>query len=483
MLPATPEAHPGQSRHVVVIGGGLAGLVAALDLGRGGPDVRVTLLEATDRVGGKLALAEVAGHRVDVGAEAMLALRPEGVDLIRDLGAGDDIVAPETTLASIWSRGALHPIPRATLMGIPSSHDGLGALLDEEEQARLDAEQPWDGPVEPDVSVGDYIGTRLGQAVIDRLVEPLLGGVYAGRADELSLRATMPAVWTAAVAGGSLLEAARRSAPPPPPPGQSGRPVFAGIRGGVGRLPELLLDALPDGVEVRTTTTCRAIEPADNGFRVLVGPTTAEEWIEADAVIVATPPTAAGRLLGSVAPVAGASLSAMPTASSAVITMAFPRAGMPTLEGSGFLVPSVDGHLVKGATFSGNKWAWTGELDPDVVYVRTSIGRAGEEALLQRPDEELVATCVRELGEAVGATLPAPIDSHVQRWGGGLPQYTIGHVERMAAATAAVAAVPGIEVCGAAYQGVGIPAVIASAHAAAATILTHLGTGADRTGE
>lgn len=462
-------------RHVVVIGGGLAGLVAARDLARTGVGLRVTLLEGADRVGGKLRLAEVGGHVVDVGAEAMLAGRPEGVALLRDLGAGDDVVTPETTSASIWSRGCLHPVPSATLMGVPGSADGLGELLTPGEVARLEDEQPFGGSVEPDVSVGAYIGARLGPAVVDRLVEPLLGGVYAGRADELSLRATMPAVWSAAVAGDSLTAAARRAAPPPPPPGQSRRPVFAGLRGGLGRLPALLVDSLPAEVSVRTSSMVRGLERTAHGYRVLVGPTTHEEWIGADAVVVATPPTPAGRLLATVAPGAAAGLGEIPTASSAVVTLAVPRAALPDLPGSGFLVPSADGHLVKGATFSANKWAWTGALDPEIVHLRASIGRAGEEELLQRPDDELVATCVTEVGLAVGGPLPSPVDAHVQRWGGGLPQYVVGHVDRMAAVTAAVARVPGLELAGATYQGVGIPAVIASGQAAARAVVEHLG--------
>lgn len=467
-----PQAH----RRVIVVGGGIGGLVAAHDLAHQRPDVEVLLIEAGDRVGGKLRLATLAGHQVDVGAEAMLAVRPEGVDLVRRLSAGDDLVSPVATGASIWSRGALHPLPRATLMGVPTGPEGLGDLLTPAELARLADEQLWPGHVETDVSVGDYVGTRLGRAVVDRLVEPLLGGVYAGRADQLSLRATMPALWAAAIAGESLTAAARRVAPAPTA-GPSARPVFAGIVGGMGRLPQILVDQMPANVSIRTATIVRGLESGPDGtHRVLVGPTIAQEWIEASAVIIATPPSAAGRLLSSVAPGAAMALSEVPTASSAVVSLAFPADRMPDLPGSGFLVPAVDGHLVKGATFSGNKWAWTGALDPGLVFLRASIGRIGDEALLQRDDTDLALACVRELGVALAADLPAPVDTHVMRWGGGLPQYTVGHVDRMERIRAALAAVPGLEVSGAAYQGVGIPAVIATGRAAATAIDAHLRT-------
>ncbi len=475
MVPWNPSVRP----RVIVIGGGLAGLVAARRIGLDAPGSDVLVLEGSDRVGGKLRLESVAGHRVDVGAEAMLALRPEATGLVTELGAQDDLVTPTTTSASIWSRGQMYAVPRATLTGVPGSPDGLEGLLTEAELDRLRHEQPWPaGAVTEDVSVGEYVGTRLGSAVVDRLVEPLLGGVYAGRADELSLEATMPALWKAAMSGESLVEAARRMLPPPPadapaaPPPQ--RPVFAGIRGGVGRLPDLLVAGLPANVEVRTGVLVRGLDRTADGWQVLTGPTTAQEWLSADAVVVATPPSAAGRLLTGAVPEAARALGEIPTASSAVVTIAVPRAGLPTLPGSGFLVPSADGRMVKGATFSANKWAWTDSLDRDIVHLRASIGRAGEEALLQRSDDDLVSACVGEVSEAVGARLPAPVDAQVQRWGGGLPQYVIGHVGRMARVRDAVADTPGVEVCGAAYEGVGIAAVIASATGAAERLTVHL---------
>lgn len=495
--PGAPDATPA-TRHVVVIGGGLAGLVAARQVLRERPGTRVTILEATDRIGGKLRLERVAGHLVDVGAEAMLARRPEAVDLVRELGAEDELVSPATTAASIWSRGRMHPVPRATLMGVPADVTGLGGLLTDEERARLEDEQPWpEGPLTTDVSVGDYVGTRLGRAVVDRLVEPLLGGVYAGRADEMSLAATMPAVWEAATRGDSLRAVAAAAAaarwgggapfsagaspattadPRSGPPSE--RPVFAGIRGGIGRLPELLRDDLGDGVDLRTTTIARGLRRRGDGFAVLVGPTTDEEWIDADAVVLATPPAAAGRLLSALAPGAADALAQIPTASSAVISLAFRRDDLPELVGSGFLTPTVEGRLLKGGTFSGNKWAWTGALDPELVFVRVSVGRAGEEATLQRSDADLVAAAVAELGEALSSELTAPVDSHVQRWGGGLPQYVVGHLERMDRLRTAIDEVPGLEVAGAAYGGVGIPAVIATATSAATRATAYLDSSA-----
>ena len=150
----------------------------------------------------------------------------------------------------------------------------------------------------------------------------------------------------------------------------------------------------------------------------------------------------------------------------AVITLAIERAEM-DLSGSGFLVPGVDGRTIKASTFSSGKWAWVDELSEDLLFLRASVGRAGEVKALQASDEELVEVAVREIGEALGRPLSPAVDWHVQRWGGGLPQYAVGHLDRIASVQEAVAGVDGLEVCGAAYGGVGIPAVIASARAAA----------------
>jgi oxygen-dependent protoporphyrinogen oxidase len=169
-------------------------------------------------------------------------------------------------------------------------------------------------------------------------------------------------------------------------------------------------------------------------------------------------------------------LGEVETASTAVVTLAVQRAGLGTLPGSGFLVPPVEGRTIKASTFSGNKWAWTGDLSPDLVHLRASVGRAREEAVLQRADDELVEVSVAEVGEALGRRLPRVVDAHVQRWGGGLPQYAVGHVDAVAAVRSEVARLPGLEVAGAAYDGVGVPAVIASATRAAAATVHHLST-------
>ncbi len=479
-------AAPTRSR-VVIVGGGIAGLSAALAVLEELPSAQVTVLEGSDRLGGKLRREEVGGHLVDVGAESVLALRPEAVELVSRIGADAELVTPATTAASVWSRGALRPLPRATLMGVPSDPESARGILTDDEVARLADERPWPGgALTEDVSVGDYVATRLGPAVVDRLVEPLLGGVYAGHARRLSMQATMPVLWARATRDESLVSTP--AAPPASVPGSgttpTPRPPFIGVAGGVGRLPELVADDVARrGATLRTGALVRELQRTATGWRLVLGSAAAPEVIEADAVLICLPPAPAARLLAPYASVAAETLSGIETASSAVVTLAVERAGTEDLTGSGFLVPPVEGRTIKASTFSFRKWAWTDALSDDVVHVRASFGRAREEADLQRDDDDLVAVAVAELGEALGRSLPAVVDAHVQRWGGGLPQYAVGHVDRVATIRADVARLPGLEVAGAVYDGVGIPAVIASATRAAAATVQHLSTTAPRTGD
>jgi oxygen-dependent protoporphyrinogen oxidase len=254
---------------------------------------------------------------------------------------------------------------------------------------------------------------------------------------------------------GSLLAAA--AAVPP----ASEEPVFAGIAGGLGLLPRAL--CVSPGVEVRTSAPVRGLSRARSGFRLTVGSARTPETVDTGQVVLATPAAPTARLLEETAPDAAGELAAIEYASMAIVTMA-----VRSLEvdgSSGFLVPAVDGRQIKAATYSFSKWEWVGAVS-DLRILRASLGRHREEATLQATDDELVARVVADLAAATGQPIE-PVDVHVQRWGGALPQYAVGHLDRVARIRRSVAEVPGLEVCGAAYDGVGIPAVIGSARRAA----------------
>ena len=467
-LAVRPGCDTGRVR-VVVIGAGIAGLTAARDLTQAGHDVLV--VEASRRVGGKLARAEVAGVTVDVGAEAMLARNPAGVELAAELGL--TVTHPTSASSRIWTRGALRPLPRS-LMGVPMDLGALAAsgVLSDEGLARVRKEPSLPRlDLADDVSVGDLVAARFGDEVTDRLVEPLLGGVYAGRAREISARAAVPQLVALATRGSLLDQAASLPSAPP------GTPVFAGLAGGMGQLPE----ALAAGLEVRLGMPVTSLVRTATGFSLAAG----DEQFDADAVVVATPAGPSATLLRDVAPAASFELAEIETASMAVITLALrvrDVAAVAGLDGSssGFLVPPVDGRHIKASTFSFAKWQWVrdaGLAAPGgdaVIHLRASIGRVHEEHALDATDGELVARSLADLREAIGLEA-RPVDTHVQRWDAGLPQYAVGHLDRVLRIRAAVAEVPGLAVCGAVYDGVGIPAVISSAHAAA-TLLDRQGS-------
>jgi oxygen-dependent protoporphyrinogen oxidase len=446
------------ARDVVVVGGGVAGLVAARELAASGRDV--LLLEGSPEIGGKLRTAEVAGLPVDVGAEAMLARRPEGVGLVAGLGA--DVVHPTAATSGVWSRGALRELPRS-LMGVPLDLDRLAAsgVLSAPGLARAAAETDGGTELGDDVSVGDLVASRLGDEIVDRLVEPLLGGVYAGHARRISAAAAVPQLLAMAKRGSLLEQAAALPA--------STAPVFATLPGGMGRLPALVRDG--GGFEVRTSSTVRALRRTPTGWALTVGPTTHAETVEAGAVVLATPAAPTARLLVDEVPDAAAGLAGIEAASVAVVTLALRAQDVPDalFERSGFLVPPVERRTIKASTFSFAKWDWVRALDPDVVVLRTSLGRHGEEATLQATDDGLVRVSLADLAAMAGITA-RPVDVHVQRWGGALPQYAVGHLDRVAGIRAAVARHPGLAVCGAAYDGVGVPAVIGSARRAVASV-------------
>jgi oxygen-dependent protoporphyrinogen oxidase len=471
--------------HVVVVGGGIAGLAAAHRLRtEGGSGVQVTLLESSSELGGKLRVSPVAGVPVDEGAEAMQATRPEAIGLARSAGLVDDIEYPATSGAGVWVRGQIRPMP-PTIMGVPTDLRALAAsgILPPATALRLPLE-----PLKPvttfeeDVSVGAYVEARLGREVVDTLVEPLLGGVYAGRADALSLRATVPSLYREIQQERSVLRAADRVARGGSRESGARRgPVFAGIRGGVGRLPLAVAAELAElGVAVRTDASVRSVHRDGDGWRVVVGPVAEQQVIACDGLVLAVPAFNATGLLSHIVPSVTADLGLIKHASMVVVALAYRTADVPAaLQGTGFLVPPSEQRSVKGVTYSSAKWSWMATVarsraSDGLIMIRASLGRLGEEVLLQRDDADLVAMAHRDVAEALRIGR-APVASRVTRWPHALPQYSVGHTDRIDRIRSRVSDVPGLELAGAAFDGVGVAAVIGSGRTAAANVLQYLG--------
>jgi oxygen-dependent protoporphyrinogen oxidase len=457
---------------LVVVGAGITGLAAAFEWRRRRPDDDLVVLEAGDRVGGKLDRVELAGHWYDTGPEAMLARVPEAVQLVERLGLADRLVAPVTTQAAVVLPDGRYPLPAGTVLGVPASAEGLDGVLTPDGVARLAAEADLpplalDGDLSRnDVAVGALLRERLGDEVVDRLVEPLLGGVYAGRADELSLAATMPQLAAHLPAAGSVLGAAAAARDAGARSRfDAGSPVFVTVADGIGSLPAALVAA--SRAEVRLRTPAHGLVRTATGLELSIGRANAPERLTADAVLVTAPAPKAARLLAGVAPAAVEPLEGIPYASMAVVAMAFPAQDVAA--GSGLLVPPVTGRLVKGVTVSSRKWPHLATRPH--LLVRSSVGRFRDERELQRDDDDLAAAVVADVADLLQLSRPEPVATRVVRWGGGLPQYLVGHQGRVDAVRSAVGAVPGLAIAGAAFRGVGVPACIRDAYHAVDALL------------
>jgi oxygen-dependent protoporphyrinogen oxidase len=454
---------------VAVIGGGIAGLAAAVRLRDRAPaDTEIIVYEQSGVLGGKLRTGELAGIPVERGAEAFLAGAPDGgesaaVSFARRLGLADELIHPDRVPAALAIGGGLEPVPAGTLVGVPGDLTTLGRVATAVPGLDSDGGRPLLAPGE-DVAVGALVRARYGDQVAERLVDPMLGGVYAGRADQLSLEATMPALARTARTEHTLAEAVRaaQKAQVRTP----GRPIFAAVAGGMTAL--IAAAAGASGARLSLGLPVRELSRTAHGWRLSFGPVPAPQHDDVDAVVLAVPAKAASRLLTS-AGVGGAGVvGVLEYASVALAAFALPP-GTPLPELSGFLVPPTEGTLVKGVTFVTRKWP---RLGGGPVLIRVSLGRAGDEAQLQHDDAVLAARAHAELGTLLGEPLPPAAATWVQRWGGGLPQYAPGHVERTAAVRAGLP--PGLALAGAGFDGVGIPACVASGEAAAESILKHL---------
>ncbi|MFK3980460.1 protoporphyrinogen oxidase [Micromonospora sp. NPDC050397] len=471
---------------IAVVGGGIAGLAAALRLRELAPaGTTITVYEQSGGLGGKLRTGTIAGSPVELGAEAFLTRDPAGgesamVALARRLGLGEELVHPATGQAAIALGGRLVPVPGGTLVGVPGDLAKVATLASPAADRDRDAGRPLLGPDE-DLPVGELVRRRLGDEVVDRLVDPMLGGVYAGRADTLSLAATMPGLARAARTEGTLTGAVRAAQAAAPRP--AGHPVFATVAGGLSRLVNAAAEALVTptgaqagrvGVQIRLGAAVRELTRTPTGWRLVIGPTRNPEAVEVEAVVLALPARPAARLLSGVDVGAGALVGRLDYASVALVTLALPAAALPDL--SGLLVPAGEQTLTKAATFFTTKWAHLRRPD-GLALLRASVGRYGEEHLLQRDDAELTAIVHRELGTLIGGpVLPAPVASQVQRWGGALPQYTPGHLDRVTAARNTLrASHPTLALAGAGYDGVGLPVCVRSGETAAEEIVKALG--------
>ncbi|MEZ5143041.1 MAG: protoporphyrinogen oxidase [Acidimicrobiales bacterium] len=473
--------------HVVVVGAGITGLTAAHALQHADPSLQITIVDAAERTGGKLHAEVFAGHRVDEGADAFLARVPAAVELCHQLGLGDRLTTPATGTAYLWARGALRRFPDGLVLGVPTDLGALAAsgLLSDDgvAAARRDEElEPEHWAEGHDETVGALVRRRCGDEVFEVLVAPLLGGVNAGDADELSVRAGAPQLAQAMQSHGRLLEGLRaqreaaRAADPD-------APVFHGLIGGTGLLAETLTDAVVGaGAELLLGTAATGLAaswlPGRSApvHQVRLDEPHGRAALDADAVVLAVPTYAAAPMLTAAGPAVTSELEAVRYASCVVVTLALPRDAVGRdLDGSGVLVPPGEDRLLTACSWASSKWAHLAG-DGTTVVLRASAGRVGDERALAMGDDELVAALLGDLAETMEVR-GEPTEVRVSRWPRALPQFRPGHLDRVRATDDALAlALPGVVLAGAGRTGLGVPACITQGRAAADRVLARLAT-------
>jgi oxygen-dependent protoporphyrinogen oxidase len=439
------------ARSYCVVGGGISGLTAAYRLRVAvGDEASITLFDPADRLGGVLRTERVGGIPMDVGAEAFVVRRPEMPSLLDELGLANRQVGTTGARPLIYSQERLHPLPSATLNGIPSSAESMAGLVNDATVARIASEpsRPFRWQPGGDPAVADLVADRFGEQVVARSVDPMLGGVYAGSAATIGLRSAAPTLAAVLDAGAAHLTEAVRQALMSVTAG----PVFGAVGGGYAVLvDELVLRSRLNWVQAAVVGIEATEAPAlgwtlrdDAGLR----------W-RADAVVLAVPAARLVGLVDGIAPRTAAAASRIVSASSVVVALAVPR-GIRFPQSSGVLVASGERLRAKAITLSSRKWGRRTDLE----LLRLSFGRFGDELASRASDDELLAWAIQDLGTVFGLTVD-PVDVRVQRWPDAMPQYGPGHRDLVAELRAGLP--PTLAVAGSYLDGIGVPACIAAA--------------------
>ena len=488
----------------VVVGGGITGLAAAYQLTRA--RIPVLLVEASDRLGGKIRTDRVDGFLVEAGPDSFIAYRPAATELARELGMGDAIIrTTDPRIVHIRARGEMIPMPEGMGLVLPTRMAPFVTTRlfswPQKLRAGMDVLLPrWlDGE---DVSIGAFLRHRLGGAMVDRLADPLLGGIYGAPVDELSLFAVVPqlrdyerdhrsllfaslAQGRAARARAQAAAAAAATAAAGAPggtrpaggaasPGGSGSP-FLSLAGGMGSLVDALAAAVraAPGAEIRLGTSVVGLERVGARTAVTLSDGTR---LTPDAVILAGTAGSSAGLLEREVPAAAAAIRAIPHGSTGVVTLGYRAEALPErLVGHGFLVAGDDPLSFGACTFTSSKWA--GRAPDGTILLRAFLPERSA-ALLDLADDAVVGAVHADLARTVGVR-EAPLVRNVARWREAMPRYTVGHLDRVAAAEAALVERPDIILAGAAFRGVGVPDCIARGRAAADRIAEFVGDDAE----
>ncbi|CAG0927697.1 protoporphyrinogen/coproporphyrinogen III oxidase [Thermoflexales bacterium] len=504
-------------KRVIIVGGGIAGLAAAYRLKHSAPEVQITLIESDDRLGGKIVTERVAGFVIEGGPDTFLSYKPRGLGLCRDLGIENRLHGTNEKIRRtyVMRQGKLYDLPEGLTGLIPSR---FGPMV----KSRLIS--PWgklrmglDYFIPPkslngDESLAQFVERRLGRELYDRMIEPLMSGIYAGDGEQLSLGATFPQLRQTELEYGSLVKgmlaakkkSQRSNGIPKPSPAPKKWAAFITPETGLAEIVEALQEQLKD-VEVRLNTRVKKVTPSPlpspnkgegvhpspfpypqsggtagrkgEGMGMRVDLETGET-LEADAVILATPAYVTAQLVGDLDPDMAAALRGIPYASTITLSMAYPLSDIPKpLNGYGYIIPRAEGRSILACTWTSTKFPH--RAPEGYGLIRAFIGRAGDDAVLNRTDDELLQMVRAELRDVLGITAEPQL-YRIFRWPQAMPQYTLGHLDRIATIDRRLAEHPGLYVAGNAYRGIGLPDCIASGEAAANAAVKYLQSQAER---
>jgi protoporphyrinogen/coproporphyrinogen III oxidase len=461
---------PQHPPHVVIIGGGIAGLATAYALQERARAAELplacTLVEAKDRLGGVILTERIDDFVIEAGPDSLLTQKPWGVELCQTLGIGDHLIGTNDQQRKIYVlwQGRLHPLPEGLMLIVPTRLRPLvrSRLLSWPGKIRMGCEYFLPRRAsEADESLGAFVHRRLGQEALEKIAEPLLGGVYAGSINSMSLLATFPRLRELEDKHGGLIRgmlaqrrAMRRS---PRAQGQHATTMFMAPRDGMAEIVEAISARL-DRITVLCGEAVQRIMPRGpsmggaRGYAVHLGPGRA---LQADAVVFATPAHVTAQLVEGFHPKLAEALRAIPYVSSATVSLAYRRADVPhPLDGFGFLTGRREGHRIMGATWTSTKFSHRAPADH--VLIRSFVGGKGQEHLVCLDDAALIQVVREELG-AILRTTTAPLLARVYRWERANPQYLVGHLDRVDAMEKMLAPHPGLFLTGSAYRGVGVP--------------------------
>jgi protoporphyrinogen/coproporphyrinogen III oxidase len=474
-------------KRVIIVGGGIAGLAAAYRLLKTAPDAHITLIESADRLGGKVVTDRVDGFVIEGGPDTFLSYKPRGMGLCRELGIENRLHSTNEKIRRtyVMRKGQLYDLPEGLTGLIPSRFGPMAKSRLISPLGKLRMGLDYFIPpksLNGDESLAQFVQRRLGRELYDRMIEPLMSGIYAGDGEQLSLGATFPQLRQTELEHGSLvkgmLAAKKKTAQPQPSTLQAKDAprkkwaAFVTPQTGLAEIVEALQAQLQN-TEVRLGTRVKKVAPSPQqpGMRVELE---SGETLEADAVILATPAYVTAQLVRDLDPEMATALRGIPYASTVTLSVAYPLSDIPRpLDGYGYIIPRAEGRSILACTWTSTKFPH--RAPEGYGLIRAFIGRAGEDDVLNRADDELLQMVRAELREVLGITAE-PLFHRIFRWPQAMPQYTIGHLDRVAVIDRRLAEHPGLYVAGNAYRGIGLPDCIASGETAATAALKHLQT-------